>query len=160
MLQVRVMVLTLVSGIVVATSAVQAREAHKTPALKGVKCMFCGMPVSEKYAVDYKGGKVYFGCPACPPKFNKNRAKYAAEANAQLVATKQVRQKLCPVMGKPINPKLKMKIGDAEVYLCCPGCQKKLAQLSSDARIEKVFSNKVFAKAFAPIKHRHEPHQH
>ena len=55
------------------TASLLFGETHeKKIDLKGVKCMLCNMQVSENHVVDYEGGKVYFGCAACPPKFSKD----------------------------------------------------------------------------------------
>ena len=145
----------LMTGVLGSLSLVSAAEKAAGSHLKGIKCMLCKMQVSKDHAVDYKGGKVFFGCAACPSTFKKNTAKYAAKANAQLVATKQARQKACPLMGKPVKKSLTQKVGGVEVAFCCPGCKKKLAKLTADEQIEKVFGSKAFGKGFEVAQHAH-----
>lgn len=144
-------VAAMVAGLlIVFLSAGRAEADGGTPAvnLKGIKCPVCSMQAKPSQSVDYKGGKLYFGCAACPPRFQRNPSKYAAKANAQLVATKQARQKSCPIMGGKPNKELKMKVGGADVFFCCPRCRKPVEALKGDAQIEKVFNEKTFAKAF------------
>ena len=126
----------------------QADSRGQSVNLKGIKCPVCGMQSQPSQSVDYKGAKVYFGCAACPPRFKQDPTKYAAKANAQLVATKQARQKACPIMGGKPNKELKMQVGGADVFFCCPRCRKPVEALKGKARIEKVFNDKTFAKAF------------
>ncbi len=160
MLKSKAVVLAMVAGVFTMAGLAHA-NARDEVKLKGVKCMLCGMQVSEKHAVDYNGGKVFFGCAGCPPRFSKDTAKYAAKANAQLVATKQAHQKLCPIMGKPVKRDLKLKVAGAEVYFCCKGCKTEVASLKGELQTEKVFGKKVFKKAFHVGKHDgHEKHNH
>ncbi len=160
MLKSKAVVLAMAAGIFTMAGLAQA-NAHEKVQLKGVKCMLCSMQVSEKHAVDYNGGKVFFGCAACPPKFSKDTAKYAAKANAQLVATKQAQQTTCPLMGKPVKRGLNLKVAGANVYFCCKKCKTEVASLKGDAQIEKVFGQKAFAKAFRVGKHdEHKDHNH
>ena len=135
-------------GISVGELTVRADGRSQTVNLKGIKCPICGMQASPRQSVEYKGAKVYFGCGACPPRFLRNPSKYAAKANAQLVATKQARQKACPIMGGKPNKELKMRVGGADVFFCCARCKKPVEALKGDAQIEKVFNEKTFAKAF------------
>ena len=44
-------------------------------------CAISGMDVDPALpAASYKGHKVGFGCPACPPKFPKNPGKWGPSA--------------------------------------------------------------------------------
>lgn len=153
MLKRNALVMTVVVAVLSAFSVSRADDKENKVNLKGIKCMMCKMQVSEDAAVDYKGAKLYFGCAACPPTFEKNTAKYAAKANAQLVATKQAKQKACPVMSKPCDKEVvKMKLAGTEVSFCCAKCKTGVAKLGTDAQIEKVFNEKAFKKAFEVAK--------
>ncbi|HJN09898.1 MAG: hypothetical protein QGG09_13925 [Pirellulaceae bacterium] len=116
--------------------------------LDGIKCLFCKMDVSKDAFVEYKGARVFFGCAGCPEAFKENTKKFATKANAQLVATKQARQKACPVSGKPHKKEFKLTLGKAEVAFCCPNCKEATAKLESDAQLEKLFSEAAFKTAF------------
>jgi YHS domain-containing protein len=63
------------------------------------------------------GAVVMFGCkkeaPAAP-----------ASANGDGSVT-QIEQKLCPVMGNPINPEVYTEYKGKRVYFCCPECKPK-----------------------------------
>ncbi|MHC4084667.1 MAG: heavy metal-binding domain-containing protein [Planctomycetota bacterium] len=42
-------------------------------------CPIMGMAIDKKVFVEYKGKKVYFCCPGCEDKFEKEPAKYVAK---------------------------------------------------------------------------------
>ena len=128
-------------------------SADDEVSLKGVKCVL--NPKGDAKATssaDYKGGKVYFCCDNCKGKFTAEPKKYAAAANAQLVATKQAKQVKCPMMGKDVKEGVVVKVGTIEIGVCCPGCQKKLNDMDEKDRIEAVFNEKAFEKGFALAK--------
>src|SRR4030095_13582907 len=86
-----------------AVAAVMAAEGAKVK-LDGVKCVVAASKdAKEANAVDYKGGKVFFCCMNCPKAFAADTAKFAAKANAQLVATGQAQQEKCPLSGQRID---------------------------------------------------------
>jgi YHS domain-containing protein len=114
--------------------------------LDGVKCPVSGRAVKEASAVDYKGGKVYFCCDNCPKGFAKDTKKFAAKANAQLVATGQAKQAACVFSGAKLNPEAKITVAGAEVSFCCEKCQAKASKLEGDAQIDALFSDAAFAK--------------
>lgn len=123
--------------------------ADEEPNLKGVKCVVNGKGDAKPTSwTEYKGGKVYFCCDGCKGNFTKESKKFAASANAQLVATKQAKQVKCPLMGKDVKPGVTAKIGDIEIGLCCAGCQKKVAELEGKEQVEAVFGEQAFAKGF------------
>ena len=62
-------------------------------------CPVSGKAAVEDKTVAYKGGKVYLCCGGCPAAFEKDTAKYATKANAQLIATGQATQTKCPLSG-------------------------------------------------------------
>ena len=120
--------------------------------LAGVKCLFCKMNVDKDAFVAYKGARVFFGCAGCPEAFKGNEKKFATKANAQLVATKQARQKACPISGKPHKTEFKLTVGGAKVAFCCPNCKAATAKLEGDAQLEKVFGDAGFKKVFQVAK--------
>ncbi len=116
-------------------------------------CPVSGHEASKSHAVSYKGGKVYFCCDNCPKAFAKNKDKFAAKANAQLVATAQYKQKACPLTGKPCNKATATEIGGVNVYFCCNNCKGAIEKLEGDdAKVAKVFSNDNFKKGFVLAK--------
>lgn len=117
--------------------------------LEGVKCLL--NPKADAKAdksVDYKGGKVYFCCDNCPKAFAKDTAKFAAKANAQLVATKQATQEKCPLSGGATKADKTAKVAGLEVAFCCENCQGKVSKASADEAVELVFNDKAFEKGF------------
>jgi len=120
------------------------------------KCPVSGEKISKEVAADYKGGKVYFCCPACAPKFKENTAKYEIKANQQLVLTGQAKQKGCPLTGRKLNPDFKTEIDGIAVAFCCPVCHGKVKQAEVEKQREMVFGDKAFDKAFAVAKAKKE----
>lgn len=126
-----------------------AEEKNKKEvSLKDVKCLFCGKDAQKENVAEYKGLKVYFGCPGCAGSFKENPKKFAAEANAQLVATKQAKQIACPLSGKKTSDKFKVTVNKTEVALCCPNCKKAVEKLESEDQLKKLFSEAAFKKGF------------
>ena len=78
----------------------------------------------------------------------------ATKANWQLLQTKQFKQVACPISGKPVKDDVTSKVGDAEIGVCCKGCQGKIDKAEKDAKMDLVFSDKAFAKGFKPVKEK------
>ena len=142
---------------VVFSSQLHAEDAKKKELdLKGIKCIFCKMQVKEDVAVDYKGGKVYLGCAGCSAGFEKavkSDEVVAAKANWQLVATKQAKQKGCPMSGGDVDKKMfvKVKAGDdvaAKVSFCCGKCKAAAEKMEGDKQLVALFGEKVFKKTY------------
>lgn len=128
-----------------AVAAVMAAEGAKVK-LDGVKCIVAASKdAKEANAVDYKGGKVFFCCMNCPKAFSADTAKFAAKANAQLVATGQAKQEKCPLSGGALDTATKITVAGADVCFCCDKCQAK-AKDSKD-QVEFLFNDKAFEKA-------------
>lgn len=120
------------------------------PVLNHVRLAIDGPPV--KLSLD---GKTFFVCcKACIPMAKAEPAKtlkrfehllkFAAEANLPVPADQRIRavlsklavedrkpaevQRLCPVTGEALGsmgvPE-KVKLGGAEIFLCCPGCKNE-----------------------------------
>jgi YHS domain-containing protein len=126
-------------------------ESQDRPAAKPrvtAKCPVGGDAISKEAFVDYKGGKVYFCCAACIPKFKEATAKYATKANVQLVLTGQAKQKACPFSGNKVNPSTKTEVGGVSVAFCCAGCEGRVKKAEGDDRLEMVFGDKTFDKGF------------
>jgi YHS domain-containing protein len=120
--------------------------------LEKAKCPISGKECVEESGVDYKGAKVYFCCTNCPKAFAKDKAKYAAKANMQLVATGQAKEVKCPLAGKPLNPETKISVDGVDVCFCCNSCKGSVTKLEGDEQIEKVFGDKAFEKGFEVTK--------
>jgi YHS domain-containing protein len=127
--------------------AVGSTIAEEKAKLDGVKCPVSNQKVKEASAVDYKGGKVYFCCDNCPKGFAKDTKKFAAKANAQLVATGQAKQEACPFSGAKLNPDAKITVAGAEIAFCCEKCQAKASKIEGDKQVEALFGDAAFAKA-------------
>jgi YHS domain-containing protein len=133
-----------VLGIAALLVAAVVAEDKKEIKLEGIKC-----PLSNKAAtqnsVDYKGGKVFFCCENCPKAFDAK--KHGTKANAQLVATHQVKQAKCPLSGGPLNADTAITVGGAKVAFCCEKCQGKVKDAKGDEQLTMVFGDAAFEKA-------------
>ncbi|MFK8111287.1 MAG: hypothetical protein AB8B91_03770 [Rubripirellula sp.] len=117
--------------------------------LEGVKCVVANKAASEGKSADFKGGKVYFCCGGCAGKFASNTKKFTANANHQLVATKQFEQKACPFSGGDVDPSKTTMVAGTKVGFCCDGCKNKVESAKDDAaKMKLVFNDKTFAKGF------------
>lgn len=129
----------------VAGFAVKAAEEKKFDA----KCIVAGdQAAKQDKAADYKGGKVYFCCDGCKGKFEKDTAKYAVKANAQLVSTGQAKQVKCPLAGQPVKADKTVEVAGVKVAFCCDGCKGKVEKAKGDEQTALVFSDEAFKKGF------------
>lgn len=129
----------------------EQEDAKNDDPLKGVKCcIMTKANVKKEQTVAYRDGNVYFCCARCKGNFEKDKAKYAVQANQQLVQTEQYVQKACPISGQATDDAQSVKIGETEVHFCCGNCVAKVNGESDDAAKAKlVFGDEAFEKAFA-----------
>ncbi len=90
-------------------------------------CPVSGKPadLARKLATD--DGAVYFCCGGCEKAYKADPAKYAdkvAEQRKALAAMDRV-QVICPLSGKPANPKVFAEVNWEKVAFCCEGCKGK-----------------------------------
>lgn len=111
-------------------------------------CPVSGQPAKQDKTADYKGGKVYFCCGDCPKAFEKDTAKFATKANAQLAATGQATQVKCPLSGAKLNPDATAEVSGVKVTFCCNMCKGKVNDAKGDEKIDLVFKDSAFAKGF------------
>ena len=55
----------------------------------------------------------------------KKKAKPAAPAETKELVTQVIEQKICPVMGGPINKEIYTEYKGKKVYFCCAECKGK-----------------------------------
>ncbi len=118
--------------------------------LTDVKCfMMPKRDVKESKAVDHLDGKVFFCCPGCVKKWNKDSTKFTTQANLQLVQTGQYTQTKCPISGGDVDEEQFVEVDGVKVHFCCGNCKGKVASAATDeAKRELVFGEKMFAKGF------------
>ena len=137
---------------VIAGATVWAAEKAEVK-LEGITCVVAPKAAKADKTAAYKEGNVYFCCGNCLGKFTAAPEKFTEKANMQLVATKQYKQKSCPLSGGKLNPETLTKVGDAEVAFCCNNCKGKVDAAEDAEKLTLVFSDKAFEKAgFAPKK--------
>ena len=131
-----------------ATATVWAAEKAEIK-WEDIKCVMAPTKAAnqEKFS-EYKEGKVYFCCDGCKGKFDKDKDKFATQANHQLVATKQYKQKACPLSGGDVNPEKTVKVNGVEVGFCCGNCQGKVAAAEGAEQLKLVFGDDAFKKGF------------
>ena len=90
-------------------------------------CPVMGNPINKDIFVEYKGKKVYFCCDGCDDMFLKDPEKYLDKLpqfkNSEVEGS-DIEQKICPVMGNPIDKNIFIEYKGKKVYFCCPGCDK------------------------------------
>jgi len=129
----------------VAGLALNAADEKKFAA----KCVVASdQAAKEDKFSEYKGGKVYFCCDGCKGKFDKDQAKYATKANAQLISTGQAKQVKCPIAGTATKEDKFTEVAGIKVHFCCDGCKGKVNAATGDAQAELVFSDAAFKKGF------------
>ncbi|MCA9265953.1 MAG: hypothetical protein KDA60_18960, partial [Planctomycetales bacterium] len=85
----------LVLMVVAAGTVFAAEQVEKKINLEHAKCPVSGGKVNADASVDYGKGKLFFCCENCPQAYAKDKDKFTAKANMQLVVTKQVKQTAC-----------------------------------------------------------------
>ena len=141
-----------VISLAIATLLTASLYAADKVNLEKAKCPVSGKECAEDTGVDYKGAKVYFCCNNCPKTFAKDKDKYAAKANMQLVATGQAKEIKCPFTGKDLNTATKISVDGTDVCFCCNMCKGAAQKLEGDKQIEKVFGDEAFKKGFEVVK--------
>ncbi len=149
-MQRRVVLALAVASVLGVAAWTTADDAEKCPVAKKCEavCPISGHAISKDASVDYRGGKVYFCCAGCVPKFNENKEKYSTKANQQLVVTGQFTQVGCPLSGGKCNPDSNLEVGGVKVCFCCNGCKGKVAAKEGDAQLGMVFADAAFDKSY------------
>ena len=140
-------ILSLLAVAAAMTAGVALADHHEEKKAKAM-CPVMDRPINKEFSADYKGGTVYFCCAKCVDKFKADSEKYAMKANHQLVATGQAEQKACPLTGGKLNPEKTVMVSGVEVEFCCGNCQGKVTKADDKQKMEMVFSDKAFEKAF------------
>jgi YHS domain-containing protein len=93
-------------------------------------CPVMGGPVDFSVRTMTKDGPVYFCCPDCIAKFEKDPAKYADKVAAQRQTLEKMErvQVTCPVTGNPIDGKTFLMSGGRGINFCCKNCPAKYEQ--------------------------------
>lgn len=117
-----------------------------------MKCLVSGAAAKEDKSSDWKDGKVYFCCGSCLKKFDGDNKGFAAKANHQLIASKQVEQKACPFSGGDVKAGTAIEFKGASIAFCCNNCKGKAEKMSDDDKVAKLFGEDAYAKAkFAKV---------
>lgn len=147
----RPVAITLAALLVVGTVVI-AEEAAEKIDFEKIKCVVSGKPVNPEATADYKKATVYFCCPGCPGAFAKKPEKFESKVHHQMVATKQAKQKSCPMSGKDCDPDTAIQVAGVSVAFCCGNCKKAAEGKEGDAQIDLIFNKKSFNKGFELVK--------
>jgi YHS domain-containing protein len=138
--------LATVSLVLLAVVAVAAPGARGPAPI----CPVSDQPCDPEVSVAFDGGKVWFCCEKCEQAFEADSTKFAAKAHQQMVITRQLVQKGCPLSGRVVKPGTQLDIGGAVVGFCCNNCKGKVAKAGPDEQVTMVFGD--IAKGFAPAR--------
>jgi len=119
-----------------------------------VKCVVSGDEIDLAEYSSYKKGKVYFCCSGCKNEFDDNSAKFAVNANFQLVSTKQYYQTSCPITGRETKVSKLVMADGLKVTFCCNNCLGKATK--SKNKVSLLFSDATFLKGFSPIEKKNK----
>jgi len=120
------------------------------------KCPVSGEAALKEQFTAYKEKKVYFCCDKCKASFEAEPAKYEVKANHQLVQTKQFKQKKCPISGADFVKEQSAKVANVNVRFCCEKCKGAVQSAEGDKKLEMIFSEAAFKKAFVATKEKSE----
>ncbi len=121
-------------------TATRASDPATRPALP--LCPVMGGAVDFGVRTMTADGPVYFCCPACISKFEKDPAKYADQAAVQRQALKKLErvQVACPVTGNPIDGKTFVFLEGQGIHFCCENCPPKYVPSRDKAKLEASFT--------------------
>jgi YHS domain-containing protein len=91
------------------------------------ECPVMGETVDFNVKVMTPDGPVYFCCPPCVKKYERDPAKFADKIKAQrerLAKTPRI-QVRCPVSGEAVDGKTTAEIGGQKIAFCCKNCVAK-----------------------------------
>ena len=126
--------------------------ASPTIDLSEVKCLVDPKRlVKEEFAADHRAGKIYFCCGGCLKAFQADPAKFSAQANMQLVSTKQYTQSACPLADGEVDSSKTVTVGGQEVAFCCGVCQGKVKSAKDEDRVAMIFGDEAFEKSFSKV---------
>jgi len=116
------------------------------------KCPVSGADAKQEQFASYKDKQVYFCCEKCKAAFEAEPKKFEVKANHQLVQTKQFKQKKCPISGGDFVKEQSARVANVNVRFCCEKCKGAVQAAEADAKLEMIFAEKAFKKAFVAVK--------
>ena len=116
------------------------------------KCPVSGEEAVKEQFTAYKEKEVYFCCDKCKAKFEAEPTKFEVKANHQLVQTKQFKQKKCPISGADFVKDQSAKVASVTVRFCCEKCKGAVQSAEADKKLEMIFAEAAFKKAFVAAK--------
>jgi len=120
------------------------------------KCPVSGEAAVKEQFTAYKEKEVYFCCDKCKAAFEAEPKKFEVKANHQLVQTRQFKQKKCPISGADFVKEQSAKVSNVTVRFCCEKCKGAVQSAKADEKLEMIFAEAKFKKAFVATKEKSE----
>lgn len=120
------------------------------------KCPVSGEAAVKEQFTAYKEKEVYFCCDKCKAAFEAEPAKFEVKANHQLLQTKQFKQKKCPISGADFVKEQSARVANVKVHFCCEKCKGAVQSAEADAKLQMIFAENTFKKAFVAVKEKSE----
>ena len=99
-----------------------SRQLLETGQIVQVACPVSGQPVDKEVTVEMGSAKVAFCCKNCLKKYNDADDEGKLKVVFADLDKGFTNQTMCPVSGKPIDPKHMVEYEGKKVYFCCPNC--------------------------------------
>jgi hypothetical protein len=114
------------------------------PAYNGnqTKCPIMGGDINKEVYSDFGNKRVFYCCAGCDSKFAEDlEANLKAMADSGIEVMTLAKQSVCPVSGKELaNNDTFTDVEGKRVYVCCEGCQAKVA--ADAAKFIKVIADR------------------
>jgi YHS domain-containing protein len=133
-------------------SGAEKKDGDKKEEKFTAKCPVSGEAATKEQFTAYKEKQVYFCCDKCKAAFEAEPAKFEVNANHQLAQTKQFVQKKCPMTGGPIDKEQSARVSNVMVRFCCEKCKGSVQSATAAEKLEMIFSEKAFKKAYVAVK--------
>lgn len=93
--------------------------------LANANCPVMGKPAKESFTGDQSGVRMRFCCAGCDKKAKKDpAAAYAKLGYGFIPSVVDLRNKACPMSGKPVKDEIFADADGIRVHFCCPNCPK------------------------------------
>jgi YHS domain-containing protein len=97
--------------------------------LANATCPIMGKPAKADVMGELDGVRVHYCCPGCDKKVKKDpAAAYAKLGYGYLPSVVDLRNRACPVSGKPAKDEVFADADGVRVHFCCPNCPKAFAK--------------------------------
>jgi len=125
------------------------REVTVLPDLSLATCPVLGDPVTHAHSAVLERAPVFFSSAEALAEYLRHPSEYAPLARAQLVATGQVQQQVCPLTGAPLRGYHWLTVAGVEVRVANAAVQAAARKRPATELMQKVFDGPAFSRTFA-----------